>query len=193
MSRRDLMQKGGEKFPLAVSLGYARERPGCTLSPRPGTTFGNLPQIPGTSHGYGVRLRPGSGLVPTITGVPNMGAHPHAPTLPRERASRLSSSDSKAIETLRPSSREKRVHVRRSTADDALLRQGGRGAHRNPIPPHRPPLHVRVPPTAQPLPPLPAAADVHVERDSRESGSGPGDSEETGSSTEGSEVTCSKL
>lgn len=191
----NVMQKGREKFPLAVSLGYPPGAGRLGYPSRPGNTFGNLPKIPGAgtspvAQGYGVRLRTGSGLVPTVTGVPNMGAHPHIPTLPREKPQRLSSSDSRAMEVLRPASREsRRSHPRRGTADDALLGQGSRSI-RVTAPPGRPPsssVQPRRLATAQPLPPLPVTTDSHGvgEEDTCQSNES---SEETDSSTEGSEV-----
>ncbi len=174
-------------------------------------TSGNLPSIPitatrtatGYGYGTGVRLRPGSALVPTITGVPNMGAHPHTPTVPKEKPLRLSSSDSKAMEMLRPASRERRQHTRCSTTDDALLRQGSRPTRAADRvlrqPPPRPPAPTRALSSSfhrhlsatQPLPPLPDPTDGHGEGDSQVGGSE--SSGETESSTEGSEVITGQV
>ena len=88
----------------------------CFTSPM-GNMIGHPLRLPG------VRQRPASALKVLAGAVPNKGAHPHIPTVSRERKQnlRLSNSDSKATEALRPQSRSR--HVRQSTADDAILQK----------------------------------------------------------------------
>ena len=129
-----------------------------------GSTAGNrVGNLPGIHLGLPRRHRPPSGLQLTVTAVPNVGAHPHIPTTPRERerpdhsTHRLSSSDSKTLGSLRPS----RSHHRSNTTDDRLL------LHRDKSPtalfgePFMPPTLVpipRRPPSSHPYSTLPPIA-----------------------------------
>lgn len=129
------MKRGtGEKYQLAMSGRYAPSVYSV------GNTAGYLPKLPG------VRMRCSSSLTPIITAAPNMGAHPHVLTVPREKSHRLSSSDSRVLEALRTSSKSS-MHTRRNTADEKL-------PHKPPSPAGRPlfaPVSQRPPSSVQPV------------------------------------------
>lgn len=55
-----------------------------------------------------------------VSAVPNLGGQPHAPTVPRERPTKLSSSDSKAIFILRQAEKMASVHRSARTFDPAV-------------------------------------------------------------------------
>ena len=102
---------------------YTGSRAGSTAGSTAGSRDGNLPDI---ALRLPRRHRPPSGLQLMGTAAPNMGAHPHVPMTPRERersvhyTSRLSSSDPKGLESLRPIRRHDRHH----TTDDRMLPRG---------------------------------------------------------------------
>lgn len=108
-----------------MASGYPVSRPSTHAS----STISPLPSI-GTPQNIFLqanlrhqRTRPGSGLQLSVKALPN--APGYQPTLPRERPAqfhRLSSSDSKAIEQLRPPS-QTHVHSRGNSSDDKLLLQ----------------------------------------------------------------------
>ena len=133
-NHENVAMKKGHDLTLAAAMPFGRGRgygygyasshastyAGSTAGSTAGSRDGNLPDI---ALRLPRRHRPPSGLQLTVTAVPNMGAHPHVPMTPRERerpehnTHRLSSSDSEALESLRPI----RGHCRRNTSDDRLL------------------------------------------------------------------------
>ena len=104
---------------------YTGSRAGSTARSTAGSTAGSRDgYLPDIALRLPRKHRPPSGLQLMGTAAPNMGAHPHVPMTPRERersvhnTSRLSSSDPKGLESLRPINRG---HDRRHTTDDRML------------------------------------------------------------------------
>ena len=136
-------------FLLTSSYGYTS-----TYTPSVGSAYLTSPT--GSTVGHhplrlpGVRQRPASGLKLSIGAVPNMGTHPHMPTVPREKKQplHLSNSDSKAIEALRQPSRSH--HVRRSTTGDVMFQRRQCPAPPGPAP-RRPHTQAAARQTLQPI------------------------------------------
>lgn len=169
-------------FGRGHGYGYAPNLTSTYAGSSAGSRAGNLPDVP---LSLTRRHRPPSGLQLTVTAVPNIGTHPHIPTTPRERerpghnTHRLSSSDSKTLESLRPD----RSHHRRNTSDDRLLMHRDRSPKTLFGEPFRPPALMPIPgrlPSSHPyrtLPPIAPDVPSNSEADLSE--------EHTGSEEEG--------
>ena len=178
----------GRGYGYGYASSLASTYTGSTAGSTAGSRDGNLPDI---ALRLPQRHRPPSGLQLMGAAVPNLGPHPHVPMTPRERERpehsplRLSSSDSKALESLRPI----RGHCRRNTSDDRpLLRRdkppntllGGASRPSSVMPlPQRPPSSLPY----GTLPPITSDVPSSSEADaSNEECSGSGKESETESS-----------